>query len=403
MSWTSSSTSGNTLVAGERLAADGGRPTSDHLIPITQVALSEDEIDAVVEVLRSGNLREGHICREFEERFAAEVGARYAVSVSSGTAALHIAYTALLEPGDEVLVPSFTFIATASMVAMANACPVFCDVDPLTFTFDVEDARRRITSRTRAIAPVHLFGNPCDGDAIRTLAEEYDLKIIWDAAQAHGARYNRQDIGSFDDVVCYSFYPSKNMTTAEGGILTTNDEALYKQMKLLRSHGQSGKYYHTLLGFNYRLTDVMAALGLKQLGKLEGWIRQRRTNAMYLNEQLADVPGVVTPVEQPNGESSYNLYSVLIDLDRFGCDRDEFVRLLNAENIGAAVNYPRAMHQQPALAQYSGELRLPVSEALSQRIFSLPAHPALDQAELDLVVAAVRKVVTTQLRTQGLV
>ncbi len=380
----------------ERLAAEGGEPVSKHFIPITQVALDEDEIAEVVAVLRSGRLREGPVCREFEERFAAHVGARYALSVSSGTAALHIAYAALLEPGDEVLVPAFTFIATASMVVMVGARPVFCDVDPRTFTLDVEDARRRITPRTRAIAPVHLFGNPCDVDAIRALADEHGLKIIWDAAQAHGARYGGQDVGGFDDVVCYSFYPSKNMTTAEGGMITTNDKALYEKCKLLRSHGQAGKYYHTLLGFNYRLTDVMAALGIKQLEKLDNWVQQRRANARYLTERLAGISGIQTPVEQPKGESSFNLYSILLDLNQFRCDRDEFVRLLSAENIGAAVHYPRALHQQPAFVEIANDTSLPVSEDLSRRILSLPVHPALDRAKLDLVVAAVYKVATIQ-------
>jgi len=379
----------------ERLAAEGGEPVSKHFIPITQVALDEDEIAAVVAILRSGRLREGPVCHEFEERFAAHVGARYAVSVSSGTAALHIAYAALLEPGDEVLVPAFTFIATASMIVMVGARPIFCDVDPYTFTLDVQDARRRITPRTRAIAPVHLFGNPCDVDAIRALADEYSLKVIWDAAQAHGARYNGQDVGSFDDVVCYSFYPSKNMTTAEGGMIITNDKALYEKCKLLRSHGQAGKYYHTLLGFNYRLTDVMAALGIKQLEKLDGWVQQRRANARYLSDRLADIPGIQTPVEQPKGESSFNLYSILLDLKQFRCDRDEFVRLLNAENIGAAVHYPRPLHQQPAFSEMAGDAHLPISEDLSQRILSLPVYPGLSTAKLDLVAEAVRKVAST--------
>jgi perosamine synthetase len=374
------------------LAAEGGQPVSERFLPIIEVVLREDEIAEMVSVLRSGQLREGPVCREFEEQFAEQVGARFAVSVSSGTAALHVAYAGKLEPGDEVLVPSFTFIATASMVAMVGAKPIFCDVDPFTFTLNVEDARQRITPLTRAMAPVHLFGNPCDIDAIQRLAEEHDLEIIWDAAQSHGAQYDGRDVGSFDDVVCYSFYPSKNMTTAEGGMITTNDPALYERLKLLRSHGQSGKYYHTLLGFNYRLTDVMASLGLKQLEKLDDWIQRRRANARYLSEALADVPAIQTPVEQPGGESSYNLYTILLDLDQLRCDRDEFVRLLRAENIGATINYPRALHQQPVFAYLTDDAELPVAEDLSLRVLSLPSHPSLGEAELDLVAAAVRKV-----------
>ncbi len=380
------------LTGSEKLAAEGGTPASPTFVPITRVVIEDEEIAAIAEVLRSGNLREGPICREFEEKFAEHVGARYAVSVSSGTAALHIAYAAVLEPGDEVLVPAFTFIATASMVSMVGAKPIFCDVDAQTFTIDVDDARKRITPRTRAIAPVHLFGNPANVEDIQALAQEYGLTIIWDAAQAHGARYNGQDIGSFDDLVCYSFYPSKNMTTGEGGMVTTNSEALYEKLRLLRSHGQARKYYHTMLGFNYRLTDVMAVLGLRQLDKLNDWIQKRRQNARYLTEHLQDVPGIQTPVEQPKGESSYNLYTVVMDPVHFACSRDEFVQLLRAENIGASVHYPRPLHQQPVYAREGGDMVLPIAEALSQRVFSLPVHPELTEEELEAIVRAVRKV-----------
>ena len=378
--------------AAERLAAEGGQPASAAFIPITRVVITDEEISAVARILRSGNLREGPVCHEFERRFAEQVGARYAVAVSSGTAALHIAYAAALQPGDEVLVPAFTFIATASMVSVVGAKPVFCDVDPETFTIDVEDARRRITSRTRAIAPVHLFGNPANVEAVQSLAREYGLTIIWDAAQAHGARYAGKDIGSFDDLVCYSFYPSKNMTTGEGGMITTNDEALYEKLRLLRSHGQAARYHHTTLGFNYRLTDVLASLGLYQLNTLGAWVKKRRENARYLSEHLQDIPGIKTPVEQPNGESSYNLYTVVMDPSHFTCTRDEFVKLLHAENIGAAIHYPRPLHKQPVYAQEVGELSLPVSETLSERVFSLPVHPHLTDEELAAIVHAVHKV-----------
>ncbi|MBV9622712.1 MAG: DegT/DnrJ/EryC1/StrS family aminotransferase [Acidobacteria bacterium] len=342
--------------------------------------------------MRSGNLREGPFCRRFEEEFAAEVGARYAVSVSSGTAALHVAFTALLDPGDEVLVPTFTFVATASMVQVAGAKPVFCDVDPHTFTIDVAAARSRITAKTKAIAPVHLFGNPCNVDALKDVAQEFGLKVVWDAAQAHGTRYQGKDIGSFPDAVCYSFYPSKNMTTGEGGMITMNDRALYEKCRLMRSHGQSDKYYHTLLGFNYRLTDVMAALGLEQLRKLAGRIARRRENANQLRTHLEGIPGIQTPREQKGGESSFNLYSILIDSDVVGCTRDEFMRLLVSENIGCAVNYPRCLHQQPVFADIARGLHFPAAEDVAGRILSIPVEPSLSRSDIDLVAAGVRKV-----------
>lgn len=192
-------------------------------IPIAEIKLSEEEIVAAVKVLRSGALRQGKISEAFEHEFSEKVGAKYAVTCASGSAALHLAYMAFLEPGNEVLVPSFTFIATGSMVAMSGGKPVFCDVNPETFFIDLADAESRVTSHTRAIAPVHLFGNPCDIDAVKAFAEKHDLIIVWDAAQAHGAHFKGKDVGSFGDFVCYSFYPSKNMFVGEGGIICTDN------------------------------------------------------------------------------------------------------------------------------------------------------------------------------------
>lgn len=329
------------------------------------------------------------MCGDFEEQFAAHVGARYAISCSSGTAALHICYVALLQPGDEVLAPSFTFIATASMASMMGALPVFCDVLPRTYNLDIDDARRRITRRTRALAPVHLFGNPCDVDGIQALAQEFGLKIIWDAAQAHGARYRNQDVGSFGDCVCYSFYPSKNMTTAEGGMITMNDAGLYEKCKRIRSHGESGRYHHTALGFNYRLTDVMASLGIEQLKKLDGWIAKRRSNARVLTRELAGIAGLHTPVETKHAESSFNLYSITIDREEFGCDRDEVARRLAAGNIGSAVHYPRCLHEQPVYAGFAPQ-PLPVGEGLSRRILSVPVEASLGEPEMRRVAEALR-------------
>ena len=377
--------------------ASFSQPVADDVaagsIAVTEVHLDEQEIADVAAVLRSGRLREGKLCCEFEEAFAQKVGAKYAVSVSSGTAALHVTYCALLQPGDEVLVPSFTFVATASMVQVVGARPVFCEVDGRTLTMDADDARRRVTPRTRAVAPVHLFGNPCDIDEIRAFSSEYNLKIIWDAAQAHGARYHGLDIGRFDDAVCYSFYPSKNMTTAEGGMITTNDEALYRKMKLLRSHGQSGKYYHTLLGFNYRLTDVMAALGLRQLEKLDAWIGRRRANAVYLSSHLSSCPGISPPQEQAGAESSYSSYTILVDANRSGISRDELAQRLGACRIGSAVNYPLCLHQQPIFAELAASCRLPVAERLTAEVLTLPVHPFLNDVQLKAVVRAVKEAV----------
>ena len=256
-------------------------------VPIAFVKLSEQEIAAAVEVLRSGHLVAGAAVRAFEHQFANLIGAHYAVAVSSGTAALHIAYLATLRPADEVLVPGFTHISTASMVHFAAAQPVLCDVDRKTFTLNLEDAAQKLGPKTAALAPVHLFGNACDVDAIRAFARRNELKVIWDAAQAHGTRYRDEDVGRFPDLVTYSFYPTKNITSGEGGMIVTNDKDLYERCKLLRSHGQSSGYHHESFGLNYRMLEVSAAIGLAQLKHLPEFIQKRRRNALYLDQCLS--------------------------------------------------------------------------------------------------------------------
>lgn len=365
---------------------------AENFIPIAKVALGDEEINAAVEVLRSGNLRQGKKTAEFERAFAEKVGARYAIAVSSGTAALHIAYLATLQPGDEVLVPSFTHISTASMVHFAGCKPIFCDIDPRTFTLDVEDARKRLTEKTRAIAPVHLFGNACDIDEIIDFAKEHDLKIIWDAAQAHGTKYRGQDVGSFGDLVCYSFYPTKNMITGEGGMITTNDPALAERSRLLRNHWQTEKYYHPGLGFNYRMTDVEAAIGLEQLRKLDHFVQRRRENAAYLTERLSKIEGIITPFVPEGVEHSYHQYTILLELDKLNHTRDEFVHALKEEGIGTGVHYPRPLHKQPAFQAMFEDNSLPLSEEISGKILSLPVHPHLRQDDLDKIIGGVRKV-----------
>jgi len=360
-------------------------------IPIAKVALSDEEISAAIEVLRSGNLRQGTKTEGFERAFAEKVGAKYAIAVSSGTAALHIAYLALLEPEDEVLVPSFSHISTASMVHFAGGKPIFCDIDPRTFTLDVTDAQKRVTERAKAIAPVHLFGNACEIDHIIDFAKDHSLKIIWDAAQAHGTKYKGQDVGSFDDLVCYSFYPTKNMVTGEGGMITTNDPELAEKCRLLRSHWQTEKYYHPGLGFNYRMTDVEAAIGLEQLKKLDRFVQRRRENAAYLTEQLSKIEGIITPFVPEGVEHSYHQYTILLDLDKVNCSRDEFVASLREEGIGTGIHYPRPLHKQPAFEAMLGNSSLPVSEGISERILSLPVHPHLGRDDLDKITSGVHK------------
>ena len=367
--------------------------TRGSLKPIAMAAPSFDDngvLEQVSDILRSGRLREGRWCKQFEEEFAAKVGARHAVAVNSGTAALHSIYLALLEPGDEVLIPSFTFIATGSMLLAMGAIPVFCDVDPRTFTIDPEDARKRITDRTRAIVPVHLFGNACPMDEINKLAEEHGLKVIGDAAQSHGTRYKGLDVGAMPEAVAFSFYPSKNMTTGEGGMIATSDDKLDKRFRLLRSHGQSEPYLHTMLGFNYRMTEVSAVLGLSQLGHLDRFLERRKANAAVLTEGLSSIGEIVTPVATQGAEHTYSQYSILLS-DGLAERREEFRQHLDRAGVSSAVYYPKPMHQQPVFGgSLAGGLSLPVTEDLAGRILSLPAHPALSDEDLGRIVEAVK-------------
>jgi perosamine synthetase len=362
-------------------------------IPIGAVDVRPEDVEAVAAVLASGHLRQGAVTAEFERAFAARAGARHAVAVSSGTAALHLAYLALFSPGDEVLVPAFTFVATASMLVAVGAVPVFADVEPGSFTLSVPDARSRITDRTRGIAGAHLFGAPCDVDGLLELASEHGLTVVWDAAQALGARYRGREVGAFPSAACYSFYPSKTITTGEGGMVLTDDDDLADRLRLARSHGAAAKYEHVSLGFNYRLTDVQAALGLAQLGRLDGYLERRRANALALTEGLLDVPGIVTPTVEEGTEHAFNVYSVLVEPERAGLDRDELARRLAAGGIETAVHYPRPLHRQPMFdrGRGPGDARapLPVSEDLSARILALPVHPKLERRDVAVLARAV--------------
>jgi perosamine synthetase len=363
----------------------------DNFVPIAEIKLTEAEIEAALKVLRSGALRQGKESDAFEKEFAAHVGAKHAVTNANGSAALHLAFMAFLEPGDEVLVPSFTFIATGSMVTMTGAKPVFCDIRPDTFLIDLEDAARRVTARTRAIAPVHLFGNACDVEAVKAFADKHQLKIVWDAAQAHGARFKGQDVGSFGDFVCYSFYPSKNMFVGEGGMTCTDNPDFDQKMRYMRTHGQTGKYYHTMLGLNYRLTDVEAAIGREQLKRLESMVAVRRRNVAQLNEGLAGLAGIHPQKITPDSEHAGHQYCVVVDQEGFGCDRDTLAERLKAKGIATGVHYPRGLHQQPIIEELYGKCSLPHTEYLAEHILALPVHHGLTPDQVSRVVKAVRE------------
>jgi perosamine synthetase len=361
-------------------------------INLADTHLAEAEIAAAVEVLRSGNLRQGPQVAAFEKAFAEFVGGGTAVASSSGTSALHLAYLSFLEPGDEVLVPSFTFFATASAVVLAGGKPVFCDIHPETLTMDVADAEKKITPRTRALGPVHLFGNACAMDELIALASRHNLRIVWDAAQAHGTHYNGRDIGSYADFVCYSLYPTKNLFVGEGGLTVTKDEAAVEKMRLYRSHGQAQKYHHTLIGYNYRMTDVEGAIGLKQLERLPEMLASRRRNAAILTAVLSEIKGISLQQVEANSEHSYHQYCLMLDPDR-AVDRQTFQNRLKEAGVMSAIHYPRGVHQQPVFQKLSGPVALPVTEAVTEKILAIPVHHGLTVGEVNYLAATIRKIV----------
>ncbi len=379
----------------DRLAAEGGTPVSAEMIPVVSARLAEDEINAAIEVLRSGQLRQGKKCAQFESEFAAATGAQFALTTCNGTTALQLAYEPIIGPGDDVLCPAYGFIATASMIIARGARPVFCDVDPRTFNIDAADAEQRLTPRTTAIVATHLYGNPADIDAVDDLADRRGLSVVYDAAQSHLATYRGQGIGAFGHATTYSFYPTKNMTTGEGGMITTNDEELAARLALLRDHGMTpGKrYHHVALGYNYRLTDIAAAIGLAQLEKLPQRTARRQANGARLTELLSDVPAVLTPVPTEGAGHVYHQYTIRLCLDQLRCDRDEFARLLGLEGVGSVTHYPKAISDQPIITELVPEREpMPISEMLAREVLCLPVHHDLTDAQIERIAQAVAKV-----------
>jgi len=361
-------------------------------IPIAHPQIGDEEKDAVMSVLESGQLAQGPVVESFEREFAAWCGVKHAVAVNSGTAALHLLMLAQgIGKDDEVITSAFTFVASANAELFVGAKPVFVDIEPLTFCLDPALVEAAITARTRAIMPVDLYGHPAAIPEIEEIARKHGLLVIEDACQAHGAAIGNRKVGALGMSATFSFYPTKNMTTAEGGMVTSDDDTIADSVRVLRQHGAHKRYRHDLLGYNFRLTDIAAAIGRAQLGKLDRFNERRRRNASVLDEGLAGAPGIVTPRERPGYRHVYHQYTVRIERDR-----DRFQQRLLEEGIGTAVHYPIAVHQQPLYRQlgYDG-VRLPVAEAAASQVLSLPVHPALSDADLDRIVESVRKVAAT--------
>ncbi len=358
-------------------------------IPIAKPIVTDEELKAVDAVLTSGMLAQGERVNEFESLFSNYIGVQNAIAVSNGTVALDLALKAIgIKQGDEVITTPFTFIATANSILYQKAKPVFADVDYKTFNINPKDVLEKITDKTRAIIGVHLFGHPCNVKAIQDICEERDLFLVEDCAQAHGAEYQGKKVGSFG-TGCFSFYPTKNMTTGEGGIITTDDTKITELCRLLRNHGQSSKYFHTILGYNYRMTDIQAAIGIVQLKKLDGFNRKRILNAEYLNKYIR-AKGITTPHKENNVKHVYHQYVVKIDGDLI--DRDKYMKYLTNNGIGCAVHYPMPIYKQPLYQElgYTDEnVRCPVAEELVNDVLSLPVHPSLSGEDLKYIVDTI--------------
>jgi perosamine synthetase len=362
------------------------------MIPIARPILGDEEVAAVKEVLASGMLAQGPKVKAFEAAFARDVGRKHGVAVSNGTAALHIALLAHgIKSGQDVLIPPLTFFATASTVLLCGGKPAFVDVDRNSYNMDPARVAGAFTRKTAAIMPVHLYGQTAEMDPILEAAKERGIPIIEDAAQAHGAEYHGKKAGNLGATACFSFYPTKNMTTSEGGMIVTDDDRIAEKARLLRDHGQAAKYEHVLVGFNYRMTEIAAAIGLVQLKKLDGWVKQRRANARALTKGLEGIEGLVPPSEGNWMVHSYYQYIVRRE-NAFHLSRDEIVRRLVEDEIGSRPSYPMPLYQQKALRDLRIRGRCPVAEDVIPRLFELPVHPGVGPADLDRILEAVERI-----------
>lgn len=360
------------------------------MIPIAKPFIGEEEIDAVTGALRSGNIAEGQKVKDFEAAFAEYAGTSHAVAVSSGTAALHVALLAHnIGTGDEVITTPFTFVASSNSVLFTGARPVFADIEENTYNIDPESIVEKITPRTKAIVPVHLYGQAADMRSIMEIAQDNDLLVIEDACQAHGATYNGKMAGSFGTGT-FSFYPTKNMTTGEGGMITTDDKDAVERARMIRSHGSKQRYFHEILGYNLRMTDMAAALGLVQLRRLDGFNQTRINNAEYLSSRLNKIKGIKVPCISGHCRHVFHQYTVRLNSE--SVSRDDAVSLLSQRGIGTGIYYPLPIHKQPVYKQIGYNDSLPVSERAASEVISLPVHPAVSKNDLDTISEALREI-----------
>lgn len=357
------------------------------MIPLSRPQLGAAEKRAVLEVLESGMLVQGPRTHALEEAFSAAIGVRHAVATSSGTTALHLALLAAgVGPGDEVITSSFSFVAPANAIVYTGATPVFADIEPHTFNLDPVAVERAVTARTKALLVVHLYGRPCDMTALCAVAARHGLRVIEDCAQAIGARWQGRSVGSFG-LGAFSLYATKNVTSGEGGMLTTDDEPAAELTRRLRQHGARQRHHHELLGFNYRMTDLHAAIGLVQIGRLTEFTRARQANARFFDRHLTSV--VVPPPAPADSEHVYHQYTVRL-AGASAAERDAAIVRLAAAGVEAGAYYPVPAHRQAHLVERGlGAVDLPETERAAREVLALPVHPALTDADRETIVRAV--------------
>ncbi len=369
------------------------------LIRINQPFLGKEEIDSAVEVLRTGVLTDksgmGPRVLEFERSFAKYVGSKHAVAVVNGTAALHSALLAAdVRPGDEVIIPSFTFVGAVNAVVLAGATPVFADIDKDNYCMRPESVEECVTRKTKAIIPTDLYGLPCDLKSVVDIAKSKDLTVIEDAAQAHGAQYDGKRVGSVSDMTCFSFYAAKNLTTGEGGMVTTNDDEYAQALRMIRSHGEQRPYWTVRLGHNYHMTEIAAAIGQAQLRKLPGFLEKRRKNAELATQKLEMTGKLLLPKEPDGRKHGWYVYTVRLRGVN-AAKRNKIVDRLWNKNIEAAVYYSTPVHSTPFYrdSNLARKGRLPETEKASRQVFSLPVHPRLGEDDMDFVADTLRKAI----------
>jgi len=392
------------------------------MIPISKVSIGKEEKSAVMDVMNSGILASGPKVLEFEKLFAEYVDSKYAVAVNSGTAALQITLMAHgIGKGDEVITSPFTFVATANSILFTGAKPIFADIDGDTFNIDPESIIDKITDRTVAILPVHLYGHPANMKSIKEIAEDHKLTIVEDACQAIGSKIDNKMVGS-DKLVgdneeiratCFSFYPTKNMTTIEGGMISINGNEnvnnnenvsnnengkcnkrileYYNKCKLIRSHGAgiNTRYVHEILGYNFRMNDISAAIGIEQLKKLDSFNKRRQENAKYMNSKLSDINGIITPKVRDGYEHVFHQYTIRITKE-YGMNRDSLINILHRKNIGSGIHYPVAIYRQPLYMKLGYKDHLNNVETMSNEVVSLPIHPGVTNSDIDYIADVIK-------------